>query len=415
MDKKKKFLICALAGAMALVIILVMSFSFCTGADYTSTPDEAPTTFPEATAASTAPAPDPVILSFTGDSIVGSESGSAYEGGFTWYARNKSHDYFFKGVYDVLSKDDLTFANCECVLTDRSLEKTYKDYSPAFWFKAPASDADIFKLGSVEVAGVVNNHTKDYGEEGYQDTIKALEAQGLTVGEDCVPLYFDVKGIRIGMVYAHLWASYHLSYVEDALAEMEGNCDYKIVFFHGGEEGIHNPDNYKIDCARKLANENQCDLIIGSHPHVLQPMEIVNGVPIVYSIGNFCYSGSSYPENMTVIFQVMLTKENGEISTATRLIPCYVYTGDSNNWQPMVMTNQKDIDEVMELMNTKVEYRYGNAEENTDAPQAQTDAQQYTPDPAPAEDSPEEIITEAYIPPAAEDDNAESETYIGYY
>lgn len=61
---------------------------------------------------------------------------------------------------------------------------------------------------------------------------------------------------------------------------MQGKCDYKIVFFHGGEEGIHEPDNFKIDACRDLANSGLCDLIVGAHPHVLQPIEVVNDVPI---------------------------------------------------------------------------------------------------------------------------------------
>ncbi len=362
MDNKKNLLLSIGASAIALIFIVFLVVGLfkapekSTDLPKENTPSVNTDTNPPKPSAP-ALANNIVTLSFIGDCILGSDSGEVNKGNFSWYAENKPHYYFFSQVYEELSKDSLTFANMECVLSDRNLTKTEKDYDPAFWFIAPAVNADILSLGSVEVAGVVNNHTRDYGAEGYEDTIKALEAQGITVGEDCIPLYFEESGLKIGVVYAHLWSDYHLSYVIEALNEMEGKCDYRIVFFHGGEEGVHEPDNYKITCLRKLANEGLCDLIVGSHPHVLQPMEIVNGVPIVYSLGNFCYSGSNYPENRTIIFQVLLTQKEGEIFTSTRIVPCYVYTGDRNNWQPAIVTNPQDKQDIIDFMNTPVDYK----------------------------------------------------------
>lgn len=345
-------------------------------------PEETATTAPYETSTATAPPePEELVLSFIGDCIIGSESGIARNENFSWYAENVAHEYFFEKVADELSKDHLTFANVECVITDRDLEKAGKDYSPAFWFKTPTKNVDILTLGSVEVAGIVNNHTGDYKEAGYEDTKKALENAGIPAGEDCIPMYFEEQGIKIGVVYAHLWADYHLSYVEDALKEMEGQCDYKIVFFHGGEEGIHEPDDYKIRCARKLAEEGQCDLIVGSHPHVLQPMEVVNGVPIVYSLGNFCYSAAIFPENKTVIFRVRLTRQDNKINTETEIIPCYVYTGSENNYQPTLVSDKGDYDEIMNMMNTPVKYSYERENRETEAKtqaEEKTDAEKQT-------------------------------------
>lgn len=360
LEKKNNLLITIGAAAVALIFIIVLAFGLF-GNNHS--PSDTPTTTYEAEPLTPQEPSSPILsnnivtLSFIGDCIIGSDSGEVKSGNFSWYAENKPHDYFFSKVYEELSKDSLTFANVECVLSDRNLEKTPKDYDPAFWFIAPAGNADILSLGSVEVAGLANNHTRDYGTAGYDDTKKALEAQNITVGEDCVPLYFEESGLKIGVVYAHLWSEYHLSYVEDALREMEDKCDYRVVFFHGGEEGVHEPDNYKITCCRKLAEEGLCDLIVGSHPHVLQPMEVVNGVPIVYSLGNFCYSGSNYPENRTIIFQVLLTQMEGEIHTSVRIIPCNVYTGDRNNWQPAIITNPQEKNDIIEFMNTPVDYK----------------------------------------------------------
>lgn len=311
---------------------------------------------------------DYLTLSFIGDCILGSESGRITEGNFSHTAENNSHDYFFSQVKDELSKDDLTIANMECVLTDRELEKIGKDYEPAYWYKAPTVNADILTLGSVEVASVVNNHVNDYGEEGYKDTVAALEGQGLYVGENLTPLYIEKNGIKIGLLSCNLWSSYNVYYIEEALEEMQDKCEYKIVFFHGGTEGVYEPDNYKIDACRYLAQSGLCDLIVGSHPHRLQPMEVVNGVPILYSLGNFCYSAANYPDNKTVIFRVELKKTDNGIITETELIPCYVYTGWINNFQPALMPEGQDKESVLQLMATPVEHIEETTEEETEAP-----------------------------------------------
>ncbi len=391
-SKQNKVLI-VIFSLMVTVFITVAVIGFASANP--PAPDTTPTEGGTAPAETTPTAPKTdftTTLSFIGDCIFGNETGTPYEGNFLWYAEQKPHDYFFSEVYDELSKDDLTFANFECVLTDRDLEKSYKDYDPAFWFRAPASYADILSLGSVEVAGIVNNHIYDFGDEGYADTVAALTAQNIAVGEELKPLYFDVNGLRIGAVYVPLWASYQTSYTLDVLEEMQSNCDYKIVFFHGGEEAIHEPDNYKITACRKIAESDLCDLIVGCHPHVLQPMEVVNGVPIVYSLGNFCYSGSNYPENKTIIFQVMLTQKEGGITTSTRIIPCYVFTGDRNNWQPAIVEHVQDYNEIIEMMNTPVDYKVETtASEETTA--AATEAPTETPPQqteAPITDPPEE-------------------------
>ncbi len=391
MNKNTKILTAVIAGVMVLVFAVVLIMGI--GEETPHTESSAPSI--QETQAQTlsteAEAKESALLSFIGDCIIGSESGKVNDGNFSWMARNKEHEYFFQKVYDVLQKDDLTIANVECVLTDRDLEKTGKDYSPAFWFKAPASDADILTKGSVEFASIVNNHTYDYGEEGYKDTVAALKAQGMYVGESLAPVYIEKNGIKIGVVCCNLWASYQTSYIEDALKEMQDKCEYKIVIFHGGTEAVHEPDNYKIDACRYLAESGLCDLIVGSHPHVLQPLEVVNGVPILYSLGNFCYSANNYPENKTVIFQVQLERDGDKINTSTRLVPCYVYTGSINAYQPAVMTDQTDINEVLEMMSAPVEHQTeppSTAETTAPTEAVQTEPEQvYTPDPTEATDN----------------------------
>ncbi len=375
--------------------------------DQTQTVTESPTLPVSAT---TPPKADNTLkMSFIGDCVMGGDPVNYGYESFIWFSENNPPSYFFEKVKPVLEKDDFTLANMETVLSDNlSLKPVDKGDERAFWFMAKTKNADILTEGSVEVAGVVNNHTYDFGDEGYNDTVKALEDRGLLVGEDCSPLYFEKNGIKVGVVYANLWGYYQTSYIMDALEEMQDKCDYKVVFFHGGEEGRHEPDNFKIDACRDLANSGLCDLIVGAHPHVLQPLEVVNDVPILYSLGNFCFAGNNYPENMTVIFGVNLTRtSDGTIKAETEITPCYVYTGEYNTFQPAIMTDAEDMKAVFDLLSTPVDYTKETQPATTTAPKTEPEAEEeyypeeeYSPeeDYYPEEDEYIESDTEEYYP-----------------
>lgn len=402
MKISKKILIPTVSAFLA-VIIVFLAIGLTGNSE--KAPQSSVTTSPETlpVVATTAPKQENTLkMSFIGDCVIGGDPINYNEGSFIWYSENYPLSYFFEKVKSVLSEDDFTLANMECVLSDNlELEAVDKGYTPAFWFRAKAKNAEILTEGSVEVAGVVNNHTYDFGYEGYTDTVKTLENAGLLVGEDCSPIYFEKNGIKVGVVYANLWAYYQVNYITEALEEMQNKCDYKIVFFHGGEEGQHEPDNFKIDACRDLANSGLCDLIVGAHPHVLQPLEVVNNVPIMYSLGNFCFAGNNYPENKTVIFQAELSlNDDGSITAETSVVPCYVYTGNINNFQPAIITDEADKAEIMDMISTPVDYIEETEPTTTAATTAQAE-----------EDIPEEtyIYTEEYIP---EETKIYTESYI---
>ena len=418
MKNNKKIFIPLLSAFVAVIVVFLVlglteSNEVPAVSDYTE-PSEALTVI-----ATTAPEKEKRLkLSFIGDCVIGGDPIDYGYESLIWYSENYPLSYFFEKVKSELENDDFTLSNMECVLSDNlELKPVDKDYKPAFWFRAKAKNAEILTEGSVEVAGVVNNHTFDFGDEGYSDTIKSLENAGLLVGEDCVPLYFEKNGIKVGVVYANLWGYYQVNYIEDALEKMQDKCDYKIVFFHGGEEGQHEPDNFKIDACRDLANSGLCDLIVGAHPHVLQPLEVVNGVPIMYSLGNFCFAGNNYPENKTVIFKAELTKnDDGSITAETSIIPCYVYTGAYNNFQPAIITDEADKQEILDMLSAPVDYIKETEPATTTVPQTETQTEEYVleetyvyiPDQA-------ESYTEEYTSEETTEYIEEIETAISYY
>lgn len=295
-----------------------------------------------------------IILSFTGDMIITAYKDQPGNGTFDHYLKNNSYDYFLSKVAHIFKEDDFTISNLENVLSDRKdLTPVTKNYSPAYWFKAESSRIKILSESGIDGVTLNNNHTRDYGEQGYQDTITTVQNSGLQYGSNSQIMYFEKKCFKIAVVCVGIWGLSNAKTALTYLNTAKENSDYQVVMFHGGTEKIHAPEDWKRQAAH-LFVDNGADLVVGSHPHVLQPREIYNGVEIVYSLGNFCYGGSRYPENRTVIYQMTLNidKNKQPIKSTSNIIPCYVHTGGSaSNFQPAIVEDETVKKQIIDFMN----------------------------------------------------------------
>ena len=117
-----------------------------------------------------------IRMNCTGDVLLGSNEKVRREGAGTYsydtYIEKYGYAYPFAGLYDLFSKDDITFINLECVLADEIKGGFSKS---RFIFRAPTDYVQILKGGSVEVCDLANNHTENYGTEGMDKTVAALE------------------------------------------------------------------------------------------------------------------------------------------------------------------------------------------------------------------------------------------------
>lgn len=300
--------------------------------------------------------PDTIVLSFVGDCMLATMLGSEAYGTFNALANSENPEYFFSGVADIFKNDDWTVANCENVFTDKDLKATYKNYSPAYWYRSKTENANIFTVGGVEVVSIANNHAKDYGDEGREDTIAALEKYGVEWGDNDKPLILEKSGVRVALLCTTLYYSGYESTIINWIKQVKDSVDYIIIYYHGGTERQHTPDSWRVSASKKMIDAG-ADLIIGNHPHVLQPVQEYNGGYIIHSLGNFLFGGSSRPENRTAILQVKLNLSDGKIeSDEYNLIPCYVYT---DPWKPAVIENQTEIDQVLSFLNGKASTPFG--------------------------------------------------------
>lgn len=294
--------------------------------------------------AEAAAAKEPVSLtiSVVGDCTLGTDETFDYDTGFTAYYDNNGKDYFFKNVKSIFEADDLTIANFEGTLTDSDTRE-----DKTFAFKAPAEYAQILNSGSVEAVNTANNHSHDYGDQSYTDTMTALDNAGIThFGYDDTAV-MDIKGIKVGLVGIyelndHLGREQQL---KDNIAKVKKDgAELVIVIFHWGNETETVPDTNQMTLGR-LAIDEGADLVCGHHPHVLQGIETYKGKNIVYSLGNFCFGGNSSPSDMdTMIFQqtFTITSEGVQEDNVTNIIPCSISSADGyNNYQPTPATGDE--------------------------------------------------------------------------
>lgn len=285
----------------------------------------------------TVSSPVSLTLSVVGDCTLGTDETFDYDTSLNAYYENYGADYFLQNVKDIFSTDDLSIANFEGTLTD-SDEREDKTFA----FKAPASYASILTGGSVEAVNTANNHSHDYGDQSFDDTLAALDDAGIVhFGYDETAV-MDVKGIKVGLVgiyelYDHLEREQQL---KDNIAKVKADgAQLIVVIFHWGNETETVPDSNQTTLGR-IAIDEGADLVCGHHPHVLQGIETYKGRNIVYSLGNFCFGGNSSPSDMdTMIYQQTFTIDADGVKkdNVTNIIPCSIssaaYDG-YNNYQP---------------------------------------------------------------------------------
>ena len=328
-------------GAGILLLILILSFAVkgCSSRKSKAASSSKAENISQTGSLTVTPEPkmDPVslTLSVVGDCTLGTDEYFDYDTSLNAYYENYGADYFMANVKSIFSKDDLTIANFEGTLTE-STEREDKQFA----FKAPASYANILTAGSVEAVNTANNHSHDYREESFNDTLKALDAANiLHFGYDETAVT-EVKGVKVGLVGIyelndHLGREEQLK--QNIAKVKQDGAQLIVVIFHWGNEKEEVPDENQKTLGH-LAIDEGADLVCGHHPHVLQGIEEYKGKNIVYSLGNFCFGGNAYPSDMdTIIFQQTFTIDQNGVKddNVTNIIPCSISSdSDYNNYQP---------------------------------------------------------------------------------
>lgn len=237
-------------------------------------------------------------------------------------------------LLDTMNSSDITMVNLEFPFSTRGVQMENKQYT----FKADPSRGPILKEMGVDIVSLANNHTLDFGTEALLDTITTLRENNILsvgAGEDLEaaknPSVITIKGRSIAILGASrvipvtdwnatkyspgVFTTYDPTLLIEEIKLAKQSNDLVIVYVHWGIEKEEYPEEYQRTMAKQYIDAG-ADLVLGSHPHVLQGIEFYNGKPIVYSLGNFVFG---HTIERTVLLDVTIDEQN---LCNIRLIPC---------------------------------------------------------------------------------------------
>lgn len=268
-----------------------------------------------------------IVMLFAGDVYFSDHVLNAYDkaGGI--------HGVLDEGIRKEIDKADIFMVNQEFPFTQRGTAAADKQFT----FRVPESRIHLLQEMGVDIVTLANNHILDFGAEGLLDSCKALDEAGIlyvgggenlerasaletiTIGQKIIGflgtsrVYMDA-GWAAGNSHPGVFSTYDTALPLKAIKEARQQCDFLIVYVHWGVERETEPKDYQRAMGRAYIDAG-ADLVVGSHPHVLQETEEYNGKTIVYSLGNFVF-GSSIPRT------ALLKVEWGQEKTEVSMIPC---------------------------------------------------------------------------------------------
>lgn len=210
----------------------------------------------------------------------------------------------FADVKELLTDADLTFGNFESTMTKYPNSAKSMGSGRVFAFRTPPDYKDIFTQAGFDVLSVANNHSYDFYEKGFNDTMANFRSIGIeAVGKKNEIVYKTVKGVKFGFV-AFSNYNYHnvmqeTATVKKLVAEADKNADIVVVSVHAGAEGtgalrVKNKNEYfygedrgNLVLFARSAIDTGADLVFGHGPHVPRALELYKDKLVAYSLGNF--------------------------------------------------------------------------------------------------------------------------------
>lgn len=297
----------------------------------TPTPTPVPTSTPTPT-----PAPEHIVVSFLGDlTLADALAWSGAAGSFDAVV-DGDWTYCFQNCADYLATDDLTYANFEGTYGDETAAHMNKE----FVFANVPESVQILINGSVEAVNLANNHSFDYWDEGLATTQETLEEAGILWSNQHQTAIYEVRGIKIGMFGIDMIGNGDTAATAYPLIDelREAGCQIIIASCHWGVERYYEPTNDQVYIGHALIDYG-VDIVVGAHPHRLEPIEIYNGRYILYSLSNFCFGGNtglSDPDTCIVRCEFVMDETNSYVEDYNLTVIPYSQTSyASNDYCPM--------------------------------------------------------------------------------
>jgi len=199
-------------------------------------------------------------------------------------------DYPFAHVTDFVRSHDLAVLNLEGVYT-RHESVSVKDLT-RLQFTFDPQGIDALKKAGFSAVSQANNHSFDFGREGLVESKVSLSARGIDPFGDYFnetdPLLIEKKGQKIALIGFNEFGGRNHDRIDSGIIKAKNDGYIAIVFAHWGEEYERFPNDFQKETARHFIDMG-ADVVIGAHPHVIEPIEEYKGKPIFYSLGNFIF------------------------------------------------------------------------------------------------------------------------------
>jgi len=211
------------------------------------------------------------------------------------YVREKMNvegvSYPFQQVSPLFQNKDLVILNLEGPFTTFP-PQSLNPNNVTFTFKPDI--LPMLKEQGVTTVSLANNHTRDYGVDGFNQTKSFLEEEGIDYfgdyfNKDSVSLVKEIHGIKIGFIGYHQFSYQNVDLLLAETERLRSKVDWLVVFPHWGEEyQTYSFTPFQQERAYAFIDAG-ADLVIGAHPHVIQPLEEYKDGLIFYSMGNFIF------------------------------------------------------------------------------------------------------------------------------
>lgn len=261
--------------------------------------------------------PEPVTICFTGDILLS-------DGVLAAYDRDGLEGILDKVLAKELADADITMVNGEFPFSERGTKAPDKQFT----FRISPSRVSIFNEMGIDIVTLANNHALDFGTDALLDTLETIKGAGiLTAGagadldEAKAPVYVEIKSQTFAFLGASrvipvpswnagantpgMLTTYDPALLIEQIQEAKKNADTVIVYVHWGLERKEYPEEYQRNLGQRYVDAG-ADLVVGSHSHCLQGIEFYNGVPIVYSLGNFIFGETI---EKTIILKAIVDEE----------------------------------------------------------------------------------------------------------
>ncbi len=260
---------------------------------------------------------DTLRIAFTGDILL--------DRGVRKVIERRGVDSLFAPEIDSLFANcDMVVANLECPATSivSPINKRFIFRGEPDWLQA------LYEHGITHL-NLANNHSMDQGRRGLADTESQIRKHGMiplgygtTIAESIEPQLLAETPRKVYLITSLRVPSENWSYLDsvpcvsessiatiesqiDSLKRLDSEC-FVIVMLHWGVEHVEVPSHYQVRDAHRLVAAG-ADCIVGHHPHCLQTVEIYNGIPIYYSIGNFIFDQKKPINTRAAIVTATLT------------------------------------------------------------------------------------------------------------